>query len=194
MNHGKKSPKRHYERRKSILSFIFWDLFPGPFIMWWWMMMYTRLSSTNTKQWPGNGGPVMVIIFLLFCLSLLRLVVWCLWSIQPKRDVLHPGSPCWQTQWHQVALFQGSKLLSPGNYHDDPTAGLFLELLSHPQHKWEHPSKKGCIYVHNIIEWHFLSGLVCDIHDTWTVWHFTFHEYPTPHGNRDCERQPILIL
>lgn len=58
-----------------------------------------------------------------------RLVVWCLWPLQSKWNVLHCGTKPWKTEWNKVALLQGAQLLPAFHNHDDPALGLLKALM-----------------------------------------------------------------
>lgn len=59
-------------------------------------------------------------------------MVWCLWSVQSKRNVLYSGTKPGQTEWDKVALLQRAQLLLTFRHHDDPTLG-FLKARSQEQ-------------------------------------------------------------
>ena len=58
-----------------------------------------------------------------------RLVVWCLWSIQFKWDVLPTRPKLKSLQWNQMVLLERLGLLTEDHHDDDQTGGL-LRLIT----------------------------------------------------------------
>lgn len=50
--------------------------------------------------------------------------------VQPQRHVLHPRATHREVERYQVALLQGAQLLATRHGHDDPPAGLLLDLFN----------------------------------------------------------------
>lgn len=76
--------------------------------------------------------------------SVPRLVVRCLWPLQPERGVLPSQLHDSPVQWHEMALLEGAQPQAEGHDHDDPASGL-LRMGSKLGLSHHHRGKTGLV-------------------------------------------------
>lgn len=94
------------------------------------MNTFPSVNAINFQMF--NFFVIVSSSFHYSLIILFRLVVWCLWSIQSKRNVLYSGTKPGQTERDKVALLQRAQLLLTFCNHDDPPFG-FLKARSQEQ-------------------------------------------------------------
>lgn len=92
----------------------------GNWIYELWNQKGWFLKCCDGVMWPAS---------VLRLIPPIRLVVRCLWFLQPQWDLLHRGPQHQETQRHQMAPLQRPQLLPALHLHD----GATLRLLTTPQ-------------------------------------------------------------